>query len=67
MEKKQKLNNGSKLVMGTFEYVGMDTERCLHFYVKKDNFRAIERMIRELKPMEGQEVDIIVKPRRTVQ
>lgn len=49
------------LIVGTLIYVGPDTEKNLHLYVKKHRWPSILKIIEDLKRFEGKEVQVIVK------
>jgi len=50
-------------ILATLEYVGIDPYRNIHFYVKKHRWRSIEKVLDALKPIEGKEVQIIIRQR----
>jgi len=50
-------------ILATLEYVGIDPHRNIHFYVKKHHWNAIEKLLDQLKPIEGKEVVIVIKQR----
>lgn len=51
-------------ILATLEYVGIDPFKNIHVIVKKHHWHAIEKLLDQLKPIEGKEVQIIIKQRR---